>query len=193
MLGNRCLCDCYGNWPSWGGAGRGRGALGPLRARSRPGPGVGVGAGLPSCLGDSGGPSLTPAETLLCHLLFQGVIVPLLPAQWQGEGNVPSTRAAPSSQGREFALELGCAGATRGPGTAWEGRGRPIWAGGVPLRCETGPSSRCRKDGMPLGPEMGAPGLRAPLPPGKGPGRLGWRRAPARLQRLPPALLRNLN
>lgn len=30
LLGNRCQCDCYGNWPSWGGAGRGRGAPGQL-------------------------------------------------------------------------------------------------------------------------------------------------------------------
>lgn len=36
LLGNRCLCDCYGNWPSWGGAGRGRGAPGHLGAHSKP-------------------------------------------------------------------------------------------------------------------------------------------------------------
>ena len=36
LLGNRCLCDCYGNWPSWGGAGRGRGAPGQLGAHSKP-------------------------------------------------------------------------------------------------------------------------------------------------------------
>lgn len=45
LLGNRCLCDCYGNWPSWGGAGRGRGALGPPGVRSWPPRRGGVGAG----------------------------------------------------------------------------------------------------------------------------------------------------
>lgn len=43
MLGNRCLCDCYGNWPPWGGP---AGALRGAAPEIAPGPAEGWGWGL---------------------------------------------------------------------------------------------------------------------------------------------------
>lgn len=63
LLGNRCLCDCYGNWPSWGGAGRGRGAPGHLGAHSKPpteGVRMGYRLGPRAGLGEPGSSSRTP-------------------------------------------------------------------------------------------------------------------------------------
>lgn len=86
LLGNRCLCDCYGNWPSWGGAGRGRGAPGPLLASSRPGPRGGGGGWAPSGSGRAGSPEPDTAQTLLRRLLFHGA--PALRSLLGGEGGV---------------------------------------------------------------------------------------------------------
>lgn len=69
LLGNRCQCDCYGNWLSWGGAGRGRGA---------PAPGGSGGVG---------SPELDAAEILLRPLLLHGATCPLLSIWCGGEGS----------------------------------------------------------------------------------------------------------
>ena len=126
MLGNRCLCDCYGNWPSWGGAGRGRGARGPLRDCSGPRRGVRVGAGLRGGLGDPGRSSLMPAETLLRQVLFLGPLA--APARSVGRGVEGSVTKPPEQVPR-----LGSA-STRvdqgRPGGAWP----PGGAGGT-RRC----------------------------------------------------------
>lgn len=146
LLGNRCQCDCYGNWPSWGGAGRGRGAPGPLSASSRPRPrgGGGGGSWAPSGSGGVGSPEPDAAETLLHPLLFHGATCLLLSARCGEEG---SDTQSPSDWGSEPSVvapgqggcgrlrrELECAGATGGPGTAWEGRGRRVGSGGAGRR-----------------------------------------------------------
>lgn len=146
LLGNRCQCDCYGNWPSWGGAGRGRGALGPLSASSRPRPRGGGGGGNWAPSGSGGCRVAEPdaAETLLHPLLFHGVLVCSSPLGVERREAIPSRPPTGAASppwwplGKEAAgnllRELECAGATRGPGTAWKGRGRRVRSGGAGRR-----------------------------------------------------------
>lgn len=145
LLGNRCQCDCYGNWPSWGGAGRGRGALGPLSASSRPRPRGGGGGGnwAPSESGGVGSPSLTPPRPCSIPYSSTGLLCssPLGVERREAIPSRPPTGAASPPWwplGTEAAgnllRELECAGATRGPGTAWKGRGRRVRSGGAGRR-----------------------------------------------------------
>lgn len=112
LLGNRCQCDCYGNWPSWGGAGRGRGAPGPLSSSSRPQPRGGGGGGSwdPSGSGGVGSPEPDAAETLLRPLVFHGAPCPLFPA-WCG--GVGSETQSPSDWGSVVAPGQGGCGRHR--------------------------------------------------------------------------------
>lgn len=183
MLGNRCLCDCYGNWPSWGGAGRGRGARGPLRDRSRPCRGVGVGAGHRGGLGDPGRPSLMSAETLLRHVLFPGPLA--APARLVGRRVDGERHQVPPSRSRGRGLQLP---ADQGrPGGAWP----PGGAGGT-RRC----APRCAAGKLVGVVRMDASGGRDWVPPGSGDRSLRGTppMAPcAGAERLPPALLRSLH
>lgn len=161
MLGNRCLCDCYGNWPSWGGAGRGRAAGGPLRDRSGPRRGVGVGAGAPRGSGRPGSPKPDVCRDLAPPRTLPGAAGRSCPLGGEASG----WGASPSPP--EQVLRPGSA-LTRGPGAAWRGVAAGRGGRDAALRPQVrgGQASRCCKDGCLRGPGLGAPGQWGPLAPG---------------------------
>lgn len=160
--------------PAGGGERRGS------SADSRPGPWGGSRGWALRESGGTGSPESNTTETLLRRLLFHAAAGRLLPARW-GEGSVTeppprlgerALRHSPSAGRLRETLEAnwGCPGATRGPQTALEGRGRPVGAGGAGRCAPQGrEEAECVRLECLWGLRLGAPGLRIPLPPGEGP------------------------